>query len=128
MEKPALEVLNKEFSIYRFPSAERVPPSVFESSFYWIGKTDEELSVVCESSVMLGGGEENDGWSCLKVQGPIDFSVSGVLAGISATLASAQIAILALTTFDTDYILVKSSQLEKALDALDSAGYEVKKP
>jgi diaminopimelate epimerase len=128
MEKPALEILKEEFSIHRFPPDEPVPSSVLESSIFWVGRTDEELSVVCESSVVLDGGEENDGWSCMKVRGPIDLSASGVLAGISAALASAQINIFALSTFDTDYILVKSSKLEEALDALDFAGYEVKKP
>jgi len=128
MGKPALEVLDQEFSIYRFAPDESVPPPVLESSFYWIGKTDEELSVVCESSIEPGDGVKSTGWSCIKVQGQIDLSMFGVLAGISAALASVQVSVFAISTFDTDYILVKSSQLEEALDALGSAGYELKKP
>jgi len=125
MEKPALKVLDNEFSIYRFQPDEPVPPSVLESSFYWVSKTEEELTVVCDSSIELDGGVKNAGWSCFKVRGPIDLSVIGVLAGVSAVLASAQISIFALSTFDTDYILVKSAHLERAKTVLGEAGYDV---
>jgi len=125
MKKPVIEVLKNEFTIHRFQSSQPLPPDVMESSFYWVGKTDEEISVVCDSEIDLRGGERNAGWSCLKVVGPIDFSVVGLLAEISATLASAEISIFALSTFDTDYILVKSVQLEKAKQALGEAGFGV---
>jgi hypothetical protein len=125
MEKLALKVLDNEFSIYRFQLDETVPSSVLESSFYWLSKTDEELTIVCDSSIELGGGVKNAGWSCFKVLGPIDFSVIGVLAGISAVMASAHISIFSLSTFNTDYILVKSAHLERAKTVLGEAGYDV---
>jgi hypothetical protein len=128
MEKPALKVLDNEFSIYRFQPDETVPSSVLESSFYCLSKTDEELTIVCDSSIELGGGVKNAGWSCFKVLGPIDFSVTGVLAAISAVLASAQISIFSLSTFNTDYILVKSAYLEQAKTVLVEAGYDVQDP
>jgi hypothetical protein len=128
MERPALEVLSNEFSIYRFKPDEPVPSAVLESTFSWVGRTDEELSIVCKASIELAGGVKNSGWSCIKVVGPIDLSVTGVLAGITTVLASARINIFALSTHDTDYILVKSLHLEKALIALGEAGYEVKNP
>ena len=124
-KKPVIEVLENEFTIHRFQPSQPLPPAVMESSFYWVGKTDEEFSVVCDSEIDLRGAERNAGWSCLKVVGPIDFSVVGLLAEISATLASAEIGIFALSTFDTDYILVKSEQLEKAKRALGEAGFGV---
>lgn len=126
MGKPSLKVLENEFSIYRYQADEPIPSSVFNSTFYWIGKTDEELSIVCDSSMELVGGECNSGWSCFKVLGPIDFLEIGVLTEISAILALAQISIFAISTFDTDYILVKSAYRNRAEDALKKAGYGVK--
>lgn len=125
MTSPVLKVLDNEFSIYRSSPEESVPPEVLESSFYWVGRTDEELSVVCDSSLELPGGERNPGWSCLKVLGPIDFGATGLLAGISEVLAASEISIFALSTFDTDYVLVKSTRLEQAKRALEEAGFGV---
>ena len=125
MEKPALKVLDNEFSIYRFQHGKPVPPAVLDSSFYWVSKTDDELTIVCDSSIQRDGGVKNADWSCFKVLGPIDLAVIGVLDGISSVLASAQISIFALATFDTDYILVKSEHLERAKAALGEAGYDV---
>lgn len=123
MSKLVLKVLDNDFTIYRFQPTKRIPSPVFDGSFYWVGKTDEELSVVCDSSIELVGGEKNTGWACFKVLGPIDFSLTGVLAGIAAVLASAKISIFAISTFDTDYILVQSTQLERARIALVEGGY-----
>jgi hypothetical protein len=128
MDKPYLKTLNGEFSIYRFQPNEPIPSSILKSSFYWLGKTDEELSIVCDSQIELISEKKNASWSCIKVLGPIDFSVTGVLASISTVLASAQISIFAISTFDTDYILVKSKHLEQATIALRKAGYDIWNP
>lgn len=125
MSKLVLQVLENNFTIYRFQPSDKIPAPVFDGSFFWVGKTDEELSIVCDSSVKLVGGEKSTGWACFKVLGPIDFSVTGVLAGISTALAAAQISICAISTFDTDYILVKSTLLEEAKNALIESGYIV---
>lgn len=125
MSKPVLRVLHSGFTIHRFHPSKAIPPPVFDSSFYWVSKTDEELSVVCDASIDVVGGEKNTGWSCFKVCGPIDFSVTGVLAGISAVLASEKISIFAVSTFDTDYILVPTGALERAKNALIASGYGV---
>jgi hypothetical protein len=125
MSKFILQVLENHFTIYRFQPSDAVPASVLSSSFFWVGKTDEELSIVCDSSLELAGGKKSTGWACLKVPGPMNLSVIGVLAGISVALASARISIFAISTFDTDYILVKSTQLEEAKNALIKSGYGV---
>lgn len=125
MPKMILKVLNSEFTIHRFRSTNKIPAAVFDGSFYWIGKTDEELSVVCDSSIALAGGKKKKGWACLKVPGPIDFSETGILAGISSALASAGISIFAVSTFDTDYILLPAAHLDKAKGALVESGYGV---
>lgn len=125
MSKPVLKVLDNEFTIYRFEPSQTIPSPLLDSSFYWVGKTDDELSVVCDSSIELLGGEKLTGWACLKVLGPMDISVTGVIAGISAVLASAKIGISVISTFDTDYILVPSTELERAKRALSKRGYGV---
>jgi hypothetical protein len=127
MTKPVLTVLDNEFTIYRFRRDKPVPRSVYESPFYWVGKTDEELSIVSDSGTVLDGGERNTGWSCIKAIGPIDFSATGILAALSAVLAEARISIFALSTYNTDFILVKTVQLERAITALGEAGYTVQK-
>ena len=123
MSKVALEVLDSEFTIHRFPPTDRIPEPVLGESFFWVGKTDEELSIVCDSCVELVGSERNTGWACFKVIGPVDFSVTGLIAGISSALAEARISMFSLSTFDTDYILVKATQFQKAQSVLIESGY-----
>jgi hypothetical protein len=125
MKKPALKLLDGEFVIHRFPPSAKVPAAVGRSRYYWVGKTDEELSIVCEAGVNLLGGRKSRGWSCLKVIGPVDFSATGVLAAISAALATADISIFAISTFDTDYLLVRSRHLDSATAALTEDGYRL---
>ena len=125
MAKPALKVLAHNFTIYRFQASDTIPASVLGGSFFWVGKTDEELSIVCDSSIELAGGKKSTDWACFKVLGPMDLSVTGVLAGISVALAADRISIFAISTFDTDYILVQSTQLEKAKNALTKSGFMV---
>ena len=127
MPEIELELLDQEFAVHRFPPAKEIPAQVFDSSFYWIGKTDDELSIVCDASIELAGGEVSRGWACLRVLGPIDFSETGILAGLSAVLAAAGISIFALSTFDTDYILIPRALREKAVSALDTHGYQIQK-
>jgi hypothetical protein len=65
------------------------------------------------------------GWSCLKVQGPLDFGLTGIIASLASPLAKAQISLFAVATFDTDYILVKSEKIEEAINALKIEGHSV---
>lgn len=125
MGKPTLSILADDFTIYRCQPNAPLPSVVFKSPYYWVGKTDQELSIVCDSAIDIAGGIKNAGWSCIKVIGPLDFSITGILAAISAVLAEAQISIFALSTYDTDYLLVKSHDLQEAINALVSAGYVV---
>ena len=126
MQKPALTVLDGEFTIHRYAPTTPVPSAVFESSFYWLGKTTGELSVVCDSAIALSAERNEPGWSCLEVSGPVDFGVTGLIADLSAVLASAGIGVFVLSTFDTDYVLVKSETLRQAERALRDAGHEVR--
>ena len=92
----------------------------------FIGKTDEELSLVCRTQdVPENALARDDGWRAFRIQGPLDFSLIGILSKLSAVLAENGIGIFALSTYDTDYILVKAENLDRALEALERAGYEI---
>ena len=120
-----LECLPEQFAIHRLPADARIPGPVLNSRYYWIGKSDEELSIVCETDILVPSQQNSETWSCFKVCGPLDLSMTGVLAGVSAVLGDAEISIFALSTFDTDYILVKTDVFHAAQSALRAAGYDL---
>ena len=96
------------------------------ADFYFIGKTDEELSLVCKTEdVPLNTTERDDGWKGFRIQGVLDFSLIGILSKLSGILADNRIGIFAVSTYNTDYILVKEENFERALEVLASRGYTV---
>ena len=95
-------------------------------TFYFIGKTDEEISLVCPTSeVPSHTTAREDGWKAFRIQGVLDFSLIGILSKIATILAENQIGIFAVSTYNTDYILVKKEEFDKALHALEHAEYVV---
>ena len=97
-----------------------------EAPFYFIGRTDEELSLVCPTeAVPQGVTDREDGWRAFRIQGILDFSLTGILAPIATLLAAHEIGIFAVSTFNTDYVLVKEGQFDRALWLLEAAGYDV---
>jgi len=120
-----LEVLRGEFAIVRLEATAGVPAWVEPSEFLSITRTSEELSIVCESSRVPLEIAAERGWRCMKVGGPLEFSLTGVLASLADPLARAGIPIFAISTFDTDYLLVKTATLEAAVAALESVGHVV---
>lgn len=98
----------------------------FTQGLYFLSKTDEELSLVCESRYAPSVYAVcEDDWRAFRVEGVLDFSLTGILARISGVLADAKIGIFAVSTYNTDYILVKAPMLEASLCALKNAGYQV---
>lgn len=94
--------------------------------FYFIGKTDEEISLVCVTEeAPTNTIEREDGWRGFRIQGVLDFSLIGILSKISGILAENRIGIFAISTFNTDYILVKEEGFERALDVLHKNGYVI---
>lgn len=94
--------------------------------FYFIGKTDEEVSLVCiTSDTPKNTIEREDGWRAFRIQGILDFSLIGILSKISSLLAENNIGIFAVSTYNTDYILVKKENFDKALSVLEYNGYVV---
>ena len=94
--------------------------------FYFIGQTDEELSLVCETEYAPEHTlAREDGWRGFRIEGTLDFSLIGILAKLSGTLADEGIGIFAVSTYNTDYILVKAGNLDRAVDALRRKGWEL---
>jgi hypothetical protein len=125
MAKPSLHVLDGPFSIHRLAPGAEIPAAVLTCTVHWIARTDEETSIVCPSSLTVTGARTEPGWSCIKVIGPVDFAVTGLLADLSRLLADAGISIFALSTFDTDYLLVPENRIDEAVTVLRRAGYGV---
>jgi len=95
--------------------------------FCFTGSTDEEFSLVCPTEMVPGNTtERDDGWRAFRIVGVLDFSLVGILAGISAVLAENKIGLFAVSTYNTDYILTKAENFDSALDVLKSAGYSFK--
>lgn len=118
-----IKILNEQFTIHRFPENDPIPGKVYKSTFYHISRTDDELSIVCDSKIQLDSPRSESDWSCLKLAGPFEFTQTGILSGMLQVLAENEIGILAISTFDTDYVLVKTVNLAKAKNALQIAGH-----
>ena len=105
---------------------EKLTDCNLEADFFLIGKTDEEISLVCRTddapSVTLA---REDGWRGFRIQGTLDFSLVGVISRLSGILAKHQIGIFAVSTYNTDYILVKETDYDEALEILASEGYTI---
>ena len=96
------------------------------SAFYFIGKTDEEISLVCKTEDTPAKTiERDDGWKGFRIQGTLDFSLIGILSKLSGILAEHKIGIFAVSTYNTDYILVKEENFERALKVMALEGYVI---
>ena len=118
-----LKVIDGDFSVCKVEDLSQVN---LNQDFYFIGKTDEELSLVCRTGdVPAGTVSREDGFKAFRIQGELDFSLIGILAGISAVLAENKIGIFVVSTYNTDYVLTKADDFERALGLLESRGYGI---
>jgi hypothetical protein len=117
-----MNVLEGTYSVCRLPPSDRVPSWALElhEGFVSITRTPDELSIVCADEAVPPEVMVEDGWKAMVVPGPIPFTETGVLARIATALAAAGISIFAISTYDTDYVLVKAPDLDRALEALGS--------
>jgi hypothetical protein len=119
-----LSILPGRYAIARL-APEAGPPSWARGALVSVTRTAKELSVVCEESGVPDEVPSERGWRCLKVAGPIDFAVTGVVFSIAQPLFRAGISLFVMSTFETDYVLVKEERLERAVEALEAAGHRV---
>ena len=125
MTSLTLSILPDTFAICRLAPHSAIPSWVTASNFFSITRTPDEQSIVCRQSAVPNEIRSERDWRCLQVNGPLDFSLTGILASLAAPLANAGISIFAISTFDTDYLLVKENDLAKAIDILRQAGHKV---
>ena len=121
----SFKVLAGDYTIHRLAPASDVPTGLGGAAFASISRTDDETTVVCPGSIDLQAEQSNPGWSVLQVIGPLDFSLTGILADISQVLSEKDISLFAISTWDTDYFLIKSGERERAIKALISAGHSL---
>jgi len=122
----SLRELEGRFAICRLGPEDEIPAwALGKADFCSITRTKDELSVVCREDSVPEDTRCERGWRILQVEGPLDFALTGILASIAKPLADAGVSIFAVSTFDTDYILVKETNLALAQRALQSAGHRV---
>lgn len=120
-----LEILPSVLAVCRLGADEPLPDWALAGTFISITRTSDELSIVCLQEEVPPDVRCEKGWRCLRVEGPLEFSEIGVLASLTAALAAADVSLFALSTFDTDYLLVGEGDLERAVTALRGAGHQV---
>jgi hypothetical protein len=118
-----LSILEGAFAICRLDAEERLPEWAMRGDFFSITRAANEISIVCEQSAVPQGVRCEREWRCLRVEGPLDFSLTGILNSLTAPLASAGISIFAISTYDTDYLLVNEKDLERTIESLVAAGH-----
>jgi hypothetical protein len=123
--KLTLIILRETFAICRLDKDAPIPDWAFQGGLSSVTRTKGELSIVCPLINVPKGIICNQGWSCLKVKGPLDLSSTGIISSIAKTLEKEGISLFSISTYDTDYVMVKEKDLEKAVFALTEAGQRI---
>jgi uncharacterized protein len=124
-----LRILDGDYSVNRLPNTAPIPPWADGDGFVSISRTTDELSIVCLSirapTTLDASCRSDQGWTCLQLVGPFAFDLTGVLLAVLEPLAEAKVGIFAVSTFDTDYVMVKTTQLTETLEALAKTGHTI---
>jgi hypothetical protein len=119
-----LRTLPDSYAVVRLQPGSELPEWVDKGPFRSVTRTDHEVSVVCRDHDVPEGESVDRGWTVLETMGPLDFSLTGLISSLVEPLAEAEVPIFLISTFETDYVLVRSSDLARAADALEGAGHE----
>ncbi len=126
MTKLDLVILKKKFAICQLSPKDSIPDPTTLGDFWSITKTDEEISIIIpENLIPASNCKSEKGWRAIKIMGPLYFSLTGIIASISTALAKAGISIFAVSTYNTDYILVKEKNLEQSKEVLEKNGHNI---
>ena len=125
MPKQTLLVHDSLFTIHSLDPDMSIPSSVLNSPLFFLGKTEDELSIVVPESVEVESVDSDENWRALELLGPLHLSMVGIMAELGQVLAAVKVAIFVVSTFDTDFFLVKDNKLDDAVKALKKAGYTV---
>jgi hypothetical protein len=119
-------VLESNYAIYRFGNGHSLPEWIYSSCFYSITKTKDEISVVAAQNDSISSDIEcNKDWRIIQIEGPLDFSLVGIIADVSAIFKRKKISVFTISTYDTDYFLIKQKNLDFGINALIENGHKV---
>ena len=127
MQHVILWVIEGTYAVCQLDQSAELPAWAMRSNLLSITRTADELSIVCDQTEVPDDIKCERDWKCLKVAGPLNFELTGILASLTSPLAEAGISIFAISTFETDYVLVKEGKLALALEVLRQAGHQIKK-
>ena len=127
MKKLSLSLLPHTYAVCQFHPDKHIPYWALMGDFVSLTRTNEELSIACQEDNVPDDIEAERGWRCLQVQGAFDFSAAGVHASLAIPLAEADISVLAIATYATDYLLIKEENVEQALQVLQRAGHHIER-
>jgi len=115
-----LRIYKPDLAICRLPPASPIPAWIGDEEFVSVTRTPDELSIVCHEALVPGEVKAERNWRMLGVNGPLDFAMTGVLASLAGPLSDAGIAVFVISTYDTDYLLVKEDHFDRALEILEA--------
>jgi uncharacterized protein len=118
-----LKTIPNEFAICTFKTPSDIPKDVFASSFWNITRVDASTTLICEVQFVSSADTVDPGWSAIEIEGPLKLSLTGVLSSVLQPLSESKISIFSISTYETDYILVKSASMKRARSALNTAGF-----
>jgi hypothetical protein len=121
----SLHLLPQKFSVCRLAAGATIPQWAQRGAVFSITRTIDEVSIVCESKYVPASVKSEKGFRCFELQGPFPFAMTGVLASVLEPLAAATISVFAISTYDTDYVMVKEKLVGKAIRALRAAKHSV---
>lgn len=116
-------ILDGTYSVVRLPPDADLPEWATRSAFFSVTRTSDELSIICSESLVAPTTKGEGGWRCIGLIGPFAFGAIGIAADITSTLAKAGVSLLLVSTFDTDYVLLRADNLERGVAALVDAGH-----
>jgi hypothetical protein len=122
-----LSILDERFAICKLKSGHEVPDWALKAGFFSVTRTSNELSIVCPEQNVPEGSLFKGGWRALGIEGPLDFSLTSVLVSVAEPLAAADVSIFAVSTYNTDYVLIQEDRLDTAVEALRDHGHEIVK-
>jgi hypothetical protein len=123
--KLKLKVLSSNYGVCRFDPHTEVPSWAMQGDFFTVSKSQEELSIVCQASLIPADIKAEKEWRIFKIEGPFSFTQIGILNAVTSVLSENGISLFAVSTFDTDYIMVKCADLDRSIQALRKAEHQV---
>lgn len=124
MKRLTIDIAPGDYTVCRLPAG-TTPPRIDAAGLVSVTSTPTEVSVVCPAEHAPETEDARPGWRLLTVRGPLEFDLTGIMAALAGELAAAGVSLFAVSTYDTDHVLVKATDLERAVKALREAGHEI---